>query len=77
MKKDRTYRAYLLRFWSVMRDGSQVWFFLLEDPRTSERYGFSDLEELFDFLCEQTSQDKKELASLDWHSIQDDDSEGD
>jgi hypothetical protein len=65
MKKDRTYRAYLLRLWSVTRDGKQTWFFSLEDSRTGERYGFSDLKGLFDFLLGQITRSMVDTADSD------------
>ncbi|HDN80610.1 MAG TPA: hypothetical protein ENG33_09120 [Chloroflexi bacterium] len=50
------YQAYLLRLWeerpaSPGRPG--IWRFSLEDPRTGQRYGFTTLEALMDFLRKQ------------------------
>lgn len=45
--------AYVLRVWetrSVPPDPPVMWRFSLEDPRTGERMGFSDLRSLIDFL---------------------------
>ena len=65
MKNDHTYRAYLLRLWSVTRDGQATWFFSLKDPFTGERYGFNDLRGLFDFLQDQISQSTPDTVDVD------------
>ena len=56
------YLAYLLRMWRVRgpaetcdRDEQAHWRASLESPRTHERRGFECLDELFDFLRQQTS----------------------
>jgi hypothetical protein len=54
------YLSYLLRLWRVSEDrgvqrGSAAdWRASLESPHSSERVGFAGLEELFDFLLQQT-----------------------
>ncbi len=65
MKNNRTDRAYLLRLWSVTRDGQPVWFFSLKDPFTGERYGFNDLRGLFNFLQDQINQTTPDAADFD------------
>lgn len=50
--------AYVLRLWetrSVPPDPPVTWRFSLEDPSTGERWGFSDLRSLIDFLEGQVS----------------------
>jgi hypothetical protein len=53
-EEQRSYRAYLLRLWSVNTGHAQVWHASLEDARTGERTGFADLQSLLKFLEEQT-----------------------
>ncbi len=53
-EESREYFAYLLRLWKVSGPGPPVWRASLEDPHTSARKGFPDLESLFAFLEEQT-----------------------
>jgi len=54
-KQPREYISYLLRLWKVNGAGPSVWRASLEDPHTSARKGFPDLESLFAFLKEQTN----------------------
>lgn len=75
-KKQPDYLSYLLRLWRVSgegsrrREGKAVWRASLESSRTGERRGFASLDDLFDFLREQTgvssdvSRDKKERFVL-------------
>ncbi len=51
--KGVTYQSYLLRLWRVDQSGSCNWRASLEDPRTGERIGFANLEDLFVFLMDQ------------------------
>ncbi len=47
---DPPYVSFLLRLW-LAGDGDQPqWRFSLENPHTGERWGFSSLEELAEFL---------------------------
>ena len=51
--KPPRYRSYVLTFWEEQSDapGAQVvWRFSLKDPRTSQRHGFTSLEEMIAFL---------------------------
>jgi hypothetical protein len=48
------YLAYLLRLWQVNDDEGPVWRASVENPHTSERHGFANLELLFAFLEEKT-----------------------
>ncbi len=48
------YVAYLLRLWRSETDGEAVWRASIESPRTGERRGFASLDQLFEFLREQT-----------------------
>ena len=55
------YHAYLLRLWRTGEGETAAWRVLLEDPRTSERHGFADLNSLFAFLnetCHAAEEDK-------------------
>jgi hypothetical protein len=51
--KGIAYHSYLLRFWRVDQCWTCDWRASLEDPRTGERIGFANLEDLFVFLMEQ------------------------
>jgi len=44
------YLSYVLRLWQ----SGELWCASLTDPVTGERFGFSSLEALFEFLREQT-----------------------
>ena len=57
------YLSYLLSLWRVNVDGEPsgmgrkaIWRASLESTRTGERRGFANLDELFDFLREQTGE---------------------
>jgi len=47
------YLSYLLRLWKVGEDGP-VWRASLESSHSGERTGFAQLDDLFDFLRNQT-----------------------
>jgi hypothetical protein len=56
-EKPPRYRSHLLTLWEERgRDASTpgVWRFRLEDPHTGERVGFGSIDELFDYLRQQT-----------------------
>jgi len=57
-------RSYILRLWRV--DGPQTpeWHASLEDPSTKERYGFSNLEQLFAFLMELNERDSGRSGAI-------------
>lgn len=46
--------SYLLHLWQVERNGEQVWWASLENPRMGERQTFAYLAELYVFLDEKT-----------------------
>lgn len=47
-----SYRSYLLRFWEERSEQTEAtaWRFSLEDPLTTQRYGFGDLDSLTAWL---------------------------
>jgi hypothetical protein len=49
------YFSYLLRLWQTIRGGKAEWWASLETPGVHERYSFTSLEALFDFLRQVTS----------------------
>jgi hypothetical protein len=56
MKEPPHYLSYLLRLWRVDgKDAEPVWRASIENARTGERMVFARLDDLFDFLREQTS----------------------
>jgi hypothetical protein len=56
VKEPPHYLSYLLRLWRVDGEGAEpVWRTSLESSRTGERMVFTRLEDLFDFLREQTN----------------------
>ena len=50
-------RSYILRLWCADEPPAAEWHASLEDPATKERFGFSNLEQLFVFLMEQSEKD--------------------
>jgi hypothetical protein len=50
-------RLYILRLWCAGEPLAAEWHASLEDPSTKERFGFSNLEQLFVFLMEQSEKD--------------------
>jgi hypothetical protein len=48
------YLAYLLRLWQVERKDGIACRATLQSPHSGEHIGFDSLEELFDFLREQS-----------------------
>lgn len=63
------YLSYLLRLWRVSGAGEldgmgreAIWRASLESTRTGERTGFAGLNELFDFLQEQTGERVEERS---------------
>ena len=49
-KEQPDYLSYLLRLWRVSKAEKACWRASLQSPQTGELQGFSDLDELFDFL---------------------------
>jgi hypothetical protein len=49
------YLCYLLRVWTVDRNGSCIWRASLESSTTGERLGFRDLPTLFAYITGVTS----------------------
>ncbi len=65
------YVSYLLRLWRESGDGGvyrgdekAVWRASVESSLSGERVGFANLEELFEFLRRQTSEQEVENSSL-------------
>ncbi len=54
------YLAFLLRLWR--ENGTINWRATLESPHTGQRYGFSDLRDLFAFLEERTGEKENNKA---------------
>ncbi len=52
-QRQGSYRSYLLRLWCTEPSEPDCWRASLEDPRTGERIGFANPEELFAFLMQQ------------------------
>jgi hypothetical protein len=61
-KGQRPYLSYLLRLWQVGSAGEGLWRASLEDPQTGECKGFGSLEDLFEFLREQTTVGPSDLS---------------
>ncbi len=49
------YAAYLVRLWKEKGTEHDQWRASVEDPRTGERRGFANIEDLFAFLRERTA----------------------
>jgi hypothetical protein len=56
----RSYRAFLLRLWQECSEGQWVWRASLEGPHSHARKGFPDLEQLCDYLRQQTDDETVE-----------------
>jgi hypothetical protein len=54
VERQQRYLSYLVRLWQTSDGGKQIWRASLESPATGERKGFGSLQELFEFLEEQT-----------------------
>jgi hypothetical protein len=54
IRKPGEYMAYMLRIWPVRNQQKQCWRASLENAQTGERVGFASLEELFEYLGQQT-----------------------
>jgi hypothetical protein len=48
------YLAYLLRLWQAKIEGQTTWRASLESSLTGERQGFASLDDLFEYLRQQT-----------------------
>jgi hypothetical protein len=66
MTSEKDYGAYLLRLWRVRSKGKPTWRASVESARTGEHKGFTNLDDLFDFLRQQTdtSPDSDEGATV-------------
>jgi hypothetical protein len=53
-EKQPDYASYLLRLWRARGEERAAWRASLESPHTGERKGFASLEDLFNFLRQQT-----------------------
>lgn len=61
MADERRYLAYMVRLWTVHRNGDVVWRASAENAHTGERCAFADLAGLCEFL--QTVVDQEPPAS--------------
>jgi hypothetical protein len=61
--KERVYQSYLLRMWVEVIDGEQTWRLSVEDPFTSERRGFTTLDELCAYLAQRMKDQVVEARS--------------
>lgn len=65
-----SYLSFLLRLWLVDDDGKPEWRASLEDPRTGNRHGFANIDDLARYLERHTrgapeeTQDSKKTVSL-------------
>jgi len=57
--EESTYHSFLLRLWLVNDNGRPAWRASLEQPRTGERKGFSNLDDLGLFLEQLTISTQK------------------
>lgn len=51
-KNHDDYYAYLLRFWR--KDGRDAWYATLQNPHSGELLKFANLEQLWEFIQQQT-----------------------
>jgi hypothetical protein len=57
------YFSYLLRLWRENGEDGMCWRVSLENAETGERVGFADLDELFDYLNQQTKSSQAEKGA--------------
>ena len=50
MNDEQRYLAYMVRLWTVRRNGGRLWRASVEDVRTGERQAFADVAGLVTFL---------------------------
>jgi hypothetical protein len=50
MNDEQRYLAYMVRLWTVRRNGGRLWRASVEDVRTGERQAFADVSGLVAFL---------------------------
>lgn len=50
MNDEQRYLAYMVRLWTVQRNGGRLWRASVEDVRTGERQAFADVAGLVAFL---------------------------
>jgi hypothetical protein len=50
------YHAYLLRLWSEEKEGAMEWSSQLDHLQSGRRLSFDTLEQLFEFLRQQTKE---------------------
>jgi hypothetical protein len=56
-RERRRYISYLLRLWQIESGGELIWRASLESALTGKQRGFASLDDLFEFLREQTIQE--------------------
>jgi hypothetical protein len=56
VRNKNSYLSYLLRIWQAKEHRGKSWMASLEKPDSGTRKGFSRLEDLFDFLRDQTAE---------------------
>jgi hypothetical protein len=59
------YLSYLLRLWQTSDKEQFIWRASLEQPGTQERQGFATLDELFQFLRDQTTAQREQPGAKD------------
>jgi hypothetical protein len=64
MRDQRDYVAYLVRLWRVSIGGATTWRASAECPHTGEQLGFAGVQDLFDFLSEQTGSGSHDPAEV-------------
>ncbi len=57
-------RSYILRLWRADELQLAEWHASLEDPSTRNRFGFSNLEQMFAFLMEQCESESSMSAGI-------------
>lgn len=65
MSENRHYLSYLLRLWKESSHVPPLWRASLQSPHSEEIHGFSGLEDLFDYLKDQTGEKISKGMSAD------------
>jgi hypothetical protein len=64
MRDQPDYLSYLVRLWRVSAGGATTWRASVECPHTGEQLGFAGVQDLFDFLSDQTGRERGRPAGV-------------
>lgn len=65
LSEEASYRSFLLRLWCVKCNGEHTLRASLEDPHSGQKYFFTNMETLYEFLGNLVEVLKGEVANQD------------